>query len=393
MNKFLFLFFWVVGLFAQDPDILYLTWVGDPSTTMTVLWHTTVGDAPSEIRYKTLREETWQSQEGASKTLNRSNVSVHQVELTNLEEDTDYLFQIQDGEIHKFRTLPNSLNKRPLKVAIGGDAYLSKELFEKMNQEVASHDPDFVIMGGDIAYSEGLRRAFRTYLWKVERWEEFFRIWTKQMVTKDQRIIPIMPVIGNHDSREGFDNAFKRQVLFYEVFAFPQKGIPYQRMHIGSDINFYLLDSGHTFPIGGRQAEWLKKALQDNASASYNIPVYHIAAYPSEASFNLSSAKDIRKFWVPLFEKYGVKISMEHDNHIFKRTFPIRDDAIQKGGIVYLGDGAWGVFPRKPKKRWYLAKAAQTNCFWLLTFTEERCLCEAFNNEGQVLDTVQISAH
>ncbi|NGX26497.1 MAG: hypothetical protein K940chlam6_00420 [Chlamydiae bacterium] len=429
---------------AQDPEILYLTWKGDPATTMTVMWHTTDGNGPTVVYYTQVNskigfslplhphlssplhrpyslnrpcfedrksgaqalvklpifestyvyqppeEAQWQKQEGTSHRLQNSSVTVHQVELSNLVPDTDYSFRLEDGDIHRLRTMPDGLT-RPIRAVVGGDAYFSEELYRKMNREVASRDPDFVILAGDIAYTEGLSCALRTRYWKINRWEEFFTYWSKDMVTKEGRLIPIVPVLGNHDVKEGFDDPYKKEVLFYQFFVFPKPEIPYRVFQIGSDLCFFLLDSCHTYPIGGLQTEWLKKALNKHQNALYRIPVYHIAAYPSENSYTHRGSKDIRKFWVPLFEKYGVKISMEHDNHDFKRTYPIWQGRVDPKGILYLGDGAWGVFPEKPRRHWYLAKALRTNCYWLLTINQSKLLAEAFDNEGELIDQVEIS--
>lgn len=388
---FFAILFLIAPLFSLDPSILYLTWKGDPSTTMMVMWHTTGEEGPSVVYYKTLEQTEWDKKSGSEERVVDSNVTVHQVELKGLEPETLYLFHLEGGKTHRFRTLPNDLS-HPLKIAIGGDGYFSEELFSKMNKEVASHSPDFAILAGDIAYTEGLRTALRPHYWRVERWETFFELWTKDMVTSDGRIIPIVPVIGNHDVKEGFDNPYKTGVMFYQFFAFPDSGKSYRTMRIGDELIFYLLDSGHTYPIGGAQAEWLKNALKRNQQGLYHVPVYHIGAYPSVTAYSHRGSCDIRKFWCPLFEKYGVKVSMEHDSHAFKRTFPIKEGKVNhESGIQYLGDGAWGVFPDKPHRHWYLAKALQSNCYWLFTVDRSSCKCVALDLEGSLLDSFQIS--
>lgn len=376
---------------AKDPSVLYLTWKSDPSTTMTVMWHTTSSTAYPRVYYKTEADLDWSLGKGSVEKLKFADLYIHQVELTDLNEDSTYLFRLDGGDLHKFRTMPTSLDK-PLVIAIGGDAYYTPEINEKMNIEVASRDPAFVILAGDIAYTEGLSCALRSRAWKLARWEEFFKAWTRDMVTKEGRLIPIMPALGNHDVREGFDNPFKHQVFFYQFFAFPQMGVPFQLMKIGSELCFYLLDSGHSFPVGGRQTEWLENRLKENSEASFHIPVYHIGAYPTETSYTHRGSKDIRKFWVPLFEKYGVKAAMEHDNHTFKRTFPIKGGKIDPDGIYYLGDGAWGVPPLKPDRHWYLAKALQSNCYWLLTVTPSACQFQAYNLDGELIDELEIGS-
>lgn len=385
----LFLFLFSISLFGEEPEVLFLTWRSDPSTTMVVRWHTETGEEPSILYYKRKKQNHWQDKKNILTRIQSSNIIVHEVELTDLEPDSEYDFKLGEGNIHTFKTLPKTLN-RPVKVAIGGDGYHHKNIFQKMNREVASKEPDFVILAGDIAYTEGLRTAFRSHYWRVNRWEDFFKMWSKDMVTKEGRLIPIVPVIGNHDVKEGFDNPFKKKVLFYEHFAFPEHGKSYRTMKIGDKAVFYLLDSGHTFPVGGAQTEWLAESLHLHKNLDFHFPVYHIAAYPTDTSFSHRGAVDIRKFWVPLFEKHGVKISFEHDNHTFKKTHPLRNGKIDPEGILYVGDGSWGVSPCKPKAKWYLHKATEANCYWLLSIDTAKCNCVAYDIEGKELDQFEI---
>lgn len=378
------------SLWGGDPGILYLTWRGDPATTITVVWHTRGEAGETPLSYRALSATDWSSAKGIGRPLRKSDVVVHIADLKGLAPDTDYLFSIGEGKTHRFRTLPNGLS-RPLDVAVGGDAYMDRALFEQMNALIASKSPDFAIVGGDLAYTEGLRTALKTRRWKIDRWEEFFSIWTRQMVTPEGRIIPIVPAIGNHDILQGFDDPHKKEVLFYRFFPFPEEGVPFQRLDVGQDLSFYLLDTGHTYPVCGLQTEWLEKGLQERQGAAYRIPVYHLGAYPSETSFHNRSSKDVRACWVPLFEQYGVKICLENDNHTFKRTFPIREGKPHSDGILYLGDGSWGVPPLKPKRHWYLAKAAQINVYWHLRITQDACTCTAISGVGTGVDEVKIT--
>jgi acid phosphatase type 7 len=388
--KKLFLFLCLsLHLWAKDPDVLFLSWTGDPTTTMVVQWHTSGTDSPSKLYYKRFHASDWIPLEGSHYRLYSSSVVLHQAEITGLNPDTEYLFHLEGGEDHLFRTLPKDL-ERPLRIVVGGDAYFSTELNVKMNREIARQSPDFAVVGGDIAYTEGLRRALRSRFWKIQRWEEFFQMWTKEMVTKEGRLIPMVPVIGNHDVKEGFDDPFRKEVLFYEYFAFPKKGVPFRQLKIGERIAFYLLDSGHTFPVGGAQTEWLEETLRANQKAQYHFPVYHIGAFPSETAYTHLGSCDVRKFWVPLFEKNGVKISFENDSHTFKRTYPILKGRVDPNGIRYLGDGSWGVYPEKPHRHWYLAKALQSNSYWLLTLDRDGCTIEGLDNEGTLLDQMHI---
>ena len=61
---------------------------------------------------------------------------------------------------------------------------------------------------------------------------------------------------------------------------------------------------------------------------------------------------------------------------------------IDPDGVIYMGDGSWGVSARKPKKQWYLDAAAQTNAVCVVTLQPEGAKIEALNIRGEVIDSV-----
>ena len=106
------------------------------------------------------------------------------MELDDLQPNTDYEFQIaEQGNIYKFRTLPQTL-ARPVHIVMGGDAYFSFDLFHAMNTQIAALAPDFVVVGGDIAYSNGLGSFFMGQKYALNRWLTFFKEWHKSMITR-----------------------------------------------------------------------------------------------------------------------------------------------------------------------------------------------------------------
>jgi hypothetical protein len=68
-----------------------------------------------------------------------------------------------------------------------------------------------------------------------------------------------------------------------------------------------------------------------------------------------------RECWAPLFEKHNVDVVLEHHDHTFKRTHPIKGGLVDKNGVTYLGDGSWGKLraPRSPEERPYLAAVSE----------------------------------
>ncbi len=370
------------------PSVLYLTWMHDPTTTMTVHWHTTDEDRTSQVAYRKKGESQWQFKEGIYGALTKTNLLVHTVELHELEPGEEYQFRLVGKRgIYHFNTLPKTLS-RPIRFVVGGDAYFYLSVLRKMNEQIAAKDPDFVVVGGDIAYTNGRRAVFKGKGWEIKRWRTFLREWKRQMVTSDGRMIPIVPVLGNHDVKASTLISMSHHFLFYELFATPEKEIPYRVLDAGDYLSLFLLDSGHTYHIEGRQTQWLKKKLSERENVPYKMAAYHIAAYPSVYPYRGQSPNKIRMQWNPLFERYHLNVAFEHHNHAYKRTHPMKGNKIDPDGVIYMGDGSWGVTPRKPKKLWYLANTAQVNAVCLITLSRDLGLIEAMSIQGEILDSV-----
>ncbi len=387
----LFAFFAMGAAPAQEhaPSVIYLTWMHDPSTTMTVHWHTTDEDPLTEVAFRKKGESEWQIKEGIYALLPKTNLLIHTVELDELEPSGDYQFRIVGRKgSYQFRTLPETLSNSPVRFVVGGDAYFFFSVLRKMNEQIAAKDPDFVVVGGDIAYTNGRRAVFKGKGWEIKRWRTFLKAWKKQMVTSDGRMIPIVPVLGNHDIRASTLKPMAHHFLFYELFATPEKGTAYRVLDAGDYLSLFLLDSGHTHHIEGQQTQWLKKTLSERENTLYKMAAYHIAAYPSVYPYHAQTSKKLRAQWNPLFERYHLNAAFEHHNHAYKRTFPMKKNKIDPDGVIYLGDGSWGVTPRKPKKLWYLANTAQANAVCLVTLTPEKGQIEALSIHGDILDSV-----
>ncbi len=373
----------------KPPQILYLTWMHDPMTTMTIRWQSIdAKDLDSAILYRKKGEKAWSQKEGGRFRLRNAEFYLHTVELDGLEPDGEYEFRLagRKGE-YRFRTLPKRLT-RPVKFVVGGDAYFYYHLMCAMNERVAACDPDFVVVGGDIAYTNGRPSYLNRKGWELRRWRTFFKEWKKSMVTSDGRLIPIIPVLGNHDLRHSSLNPKRHELLFFDLFAL--KDTTYQVIDAGDYLSLFLLDSGHYFNVQGRQTEWLKETLAQRENTPYKIAAYHISAYPSVYSFKRKISKELRQEWSSQFERYHLQIAFEHHNHAYKRTHPLKNEQINPDGVIYMGDGSWGVNPRKPKDLWYLKEKASANAVCVVTLDPEKGRVDALGLEGKAIDTVDI---
>lgn len=350
-------------LFALKAEItaLYLSWYGDPTTSMTIQWHTPQDEVGDTISLET-GEKT-----GEHAVVDH--ILVHKVSLENLIPNTEYSFSIgNDSKVYRFRTAPSNLDE-PLRFIVGGDIYRSTKLFRRMAKTVLENRPDFVVLGGDIAYAIDSHPFHSSAL---RRWVAFFKDWMDYMISPDGYVTPCLIVPGNHDIAP--DN----YELFFSLFAFPQKQL-YRTVDFADYLTLFLLDTGHFQPIDGRQALWLDKALATRRQVPYCFAVYHEAAYPSFYPYHGQTPKKIRTYWAPLFEKYHLTAAFENHNHTFKRTQPIKANQVDPTGIVYFGDGSWGVHPRSPNDAWYLAQKSKKNAVLLIELTKEEAIVTAID--------------
>lgn len=387
MRFFLF-FLSISSLLFTAPKAVYLTLTDDSAHSMSVHWIERGRKSPSgAVFYQKEGDKEWKKEAIVfPQTLADSSYSVKECLITGLEESSYYLFYFE-GEKQKylFKTLPSIL-KHPLKIAVGGDFTESFSLFRKMNKVAAQKNPDFAILGGDIAYACGHGR-FAAEHGSMSKWIDFFKEWQSSMQGERGRLIPVVAIVGNHDVTSKDREEQGKNSLFLKFFP-SSTNRTYKTVDVAGVLCLVLLDSGHLFKVEKEQKIWLEASLKEKQKTVWKIPVYHLAAYPSVYLLNDPRPKNVRKNWVSLFEKYGVKLVFEHHNHAFKRTFPMLDGKIDPLGIVYIGDGSWGVPPRKVRKDcFYLEKSLKSGCFSLLTVDARSLQVEAFNNENELIDT------
>ena len=104
-----------------------------------------------------------------------------------------------------------------------------------------------------------------------------------------------------------------------------------------------------------------RRAGRPHLIAVNHVPALPVVSVPEGKGGKFGTGEEQRKNWVPLFDKHNIDLVLEHHDHTFKRTHPMRGGEVdEKTGIVYLGDGSWGKLriPKMPEKRPYLAEAS-----------------------------------
>lgn len=373
------------------PDTLFLTWHRDPTTTMTVQW---IGSDwefnATELSYAVLTPEVekyreslkprlvvpglelrkekedetpkdkpvgiprlnWMRAPITSRPFPLTNLTVYRVELTNLQPGTEYVFRIGERSPEsRFRTMPAKATDS-FHFISGGDCGVNSHAIAN-NALAAKQDPYFVLIGGDLGYDNG--RSPRTAL-------AFIRNYAKGMLDSKGRLIPLVVCIGNHEVEGGYAKPRKNAPFFFALFDGLFKDTSFATLDFGDYLSLILLDSGHVAPIGGDQTDWLNAALKARVDRPHLFCVNHVPAYPScrepeGRGGRFGTGEEQRENWVPLFERYAVDLVLEHHDHTFKRTHPLLDGLRNNKGILYLGDGSWGMLrvPKTPEQRPYLA--------------------------------------
>lgn len=395
--------------YAFQPDTLFLTWQRDPTTTMTVQWVGTQGEtSDNRIFYRpaisafnvasvvssagmpgafgsTLGAfSDWRFLKPTAKPYPNTDFKVFRAELTSLRPGTNYEFRIgRHSPTYRFRTMPSKATD-VISFISGGDCGINPHAVAN-NIQAARQNPEFAVIGGDLGYDNGR---------SVEVSMTFLRNYSKNMVTPDGRLIPLIPCIGNHEVDGGYDKPRSKAPFFYAMFdgLFPETG--YNTLDFGDYLSLVLLDSGHTSKIAGEQTDWLEKTLRARKDHPNVLAVNHVPAYPSFRSASASgkekkgTGEDNRQCWVPLFEKYRVPAVLEHHDHTFKRTKPLIDSRADDNGVLYLGDGSWGRIraAKSPDKLSYLAASSSDFHLSLHRIQGQERFHLALDSSGKVMD-------
>ena len=390
---------------AFQPTTLFLTWHTDPTTTMVIQWVGTTGETQDTNVYYTSEKITppqpriaggppapkinWQVQHTTPRPYPMSDFKVFRAELTELTPGTEYSFKIgKQSPVYKFRTMPAKATDA-ISFVSGGDVGINPAAIAN-NIQAARQDPMFAVVGGDLGYDNG--RSIEVSL-------AFLRNYSRTMIGRDGRLIPMIACIGNHEVDGGYGKNRDKGTFFYPLFEGLYTESGYATLDFGNYLSLVLLDTGHTTPIAGEQTDWLEKTLRHRAEHPNVFVVNHVPAYPSYRNPKAAPVKDPkdskpgtgelqRKHWTPLFDKHRVPVVLEHHDHTFKRTKPLIDGMANDNGVLYLGDGSWGRI-RVPRPADPLNVMAAVNEDYHLTLHriqgEERFHL-ALDEQGRVMD-------
>lgn len=377
----------------EGPLHTYLTYSDDPATTIDVnlclkgksghatVYFDTVSRKGDKDAYAQKVDATYYST--PLEMLDRR--AMHTAALKGLQPGTTYYFMGGDHEggytdERSFRTLPGG--NAPIRFIDGGDMNIGPRA-RKLLKWAGQQDPDFVVIGGDIPYANGLFAEYGDWIQWFKNWDEF-------MHCSDGRMIPMVTAVGNHEvNRYESDNLYLRSPLYLSLFG-RQSEAPYYVRKFSDDVVMFLLDTDHLVPIEGAQTTWLEQEMAKYKDVKYKFASYHVPLYPTHRPYEGEASKAARTHWGPLFDNYGLTVGYEHHDHVFKRSKPLKgNQVVEKGqGTVYVGDGTFGVDPRTvdPQPRWYNEKEGSIAHFWVTDVRPEGLALKAIDEDGVEVD-------
>lgn len=367
---------------TQKPDLnpsndkYRLVWNDDPATTVTIAWDQIRGNDPIVYYGSKDFKRKWQkysfSQKPTDTTIGYRGMNTYFTKLTDLRPDKTYYFIIKDSETvgkrYWFKTAPDK--PKPFTFISGGDTK-SKDpeltAGRLSNKMVAKLRPLFVIFNGDFTTGDGTND---------ERWKLWLDDWTKLTTTSDDRLIPIIPVHGNHEN--GDKSVLSK--LFDVPFQVGNEENIYYSLSFGGDF-FHFIALNNEIEQGGNQRTWLENDLKVYQHFTFKLAGFHKPFRPHTAK---KAENDYQyEQWAWLFYEYGLDIALCGDTHLSAITYPIkpsnepgshegfiRDDA---NGTMYIGEGSWGAAPRNndDDKPWTLNSGSFNQIKWLHVFPEK----------------------
>lgn len=319
----------------------------------------------------------------------------HHAELNGLKPSTTYYFKYctdnSCSDTYNFITAPDK--DQPYAFISGGDSRLGGEkprfagrtpLVErkKMNQMIAKmteEDPSIMAFahGGDYCTTADWRHL---YYWFEDH---------TLTITKDNRILPLIITRGNHEHEIGFLENF----WLGEITNEHSDGYFFMTQITPSSA---LITLNTETSMAGDQLEFLEEVLEAHrAKNNWMFVQYHKPAYPAVKDYDREDFYHVRKYWVPLFEKYNISLALESDGHALKKTMPILNGKIDPEGIIYIGEGGLGVPQRKPfPERWYFGEESIVDSkhhLWKVSVNDSIAKVTAFGIEQDTLHSFNIT--
>lgn len=231
--------------------------------------------------------------------------------------------------------------------------------------------PDFVMIGGDLI-NDGNDQA---------EWDAFFAAGGAAL-----KKLALYPAAGNHDSAQ----------LYESIFDLPDNGPAGKKNTFYSfdygAAHFTVMDSNAMGAANQEDIDWLQKDLFAT-DRKYKIVMFHHPAYPAVAiPKDLERAKTIQTNFVPIMEEAGVNLVLSGHQHVYSRTYPLRNGKRDENGIVYLTSSSGGKRYNPGTFDYMACSSGKAPVYSIISVGKNGITIETRDAAGTVVDSTKGSA-
>ena len=388
-----------LSAFADVPQGIHLGWeIDDINTTMSIVWYTETSTTATDIQYDIEARGADPRLYAMSATAVGPTTIIGRggdeegytyiATLTGLSPGTTYYFVCggPDGYSEEFmlRTIPEDPDR--LRFAVNGDTRQGALDFpigrNAVAELLAAQDPYFMIHVGDY-----IERAF-----DADEWKEYSRHLQELFVGPQGHLIPIVPVIGNHEVGRTeapagdytvpetgfyeFEVMMEDARLYYQFMPMPEPK-RWFTFDITDDLRFFGLNSetysNPAYPETEQYA-WFEDALAASTDITWTMGGFH------RPPFDEYGGRDKSVNLMPLFAKYNVDLVVSGHEHFYART-----EAIDGTVHVIPGGGGAPLSQAYPKS-WHAAGPISEYSYSIFEVSPEAIQVTAYNVEDRVID-------
>lgn len=288
-------------------------------SSMTVRWRTPMPSA-GWVRFGTSHQQL-DRQAGYDAA-----VTEHTVELTGLQPDTTYFYQVlgdqgaltEAGPSFTFKTAPEVGPRKPFRLFAFGDSGTATRQAAELRDSIVKHNQqrpaDFWLMLGDNAYNNGTDSEYQRAVF------DFYPNLLRQL--------PLWSTRGNHETWPE---------VYYQIFDLPTQaesgglasGTEAYYSFDWANVHFICLDShGTDRSVDGAMVQWLKQDLaqtdQEWILAFWHHPPYTKGTHDSD---NIKDSggrmTEMREQILPTLEAGGVDLVLGGHSHAYERSYMI----------------------------------------------------------------------
>lgn len=362
------------------PIHIHLTWQhSNMSSTITVTWQTRYTESGNTVAYDDVSRNGSASlyrysAVGTAHTYLGASGYIHDVELTDLKQNSTYYF-VCGGQMggysneRSFRTAP--VQSSHLRFVVGGDCRTDWLKRDAVSSVMSKFNPDFVLLSGDLV----------TNGYNQTQWDSFFNSLDSFWIGNNNLTIPIIPCLGNHE---------QNATNYYEQFALPGNEQWYS-FNWGKYVHITVLNS-EANPTGD-QLDWLEHDLSSHENYTWKFVLFH---QPLFSSSYRGSWYEGRDHWSPRFDKYRVNIVFSGHGHDYERSKAINYTASKTSpqssysmGTIYIVSGGWGAPLYPSGSSWWTDYSSSEYHFVLVdVFTNRTLNLQAKDILGLTFDEV-----